>query len=167
MSSKIYKIKVITLSDRAAAGTYQDLSGPEIVRLTLSFFEKIGWKADIDSCIIKDDVASLKTQIKEALQQKTDLIFTTGGTGIGPRDITVDVIKPMLHKEIPGIMEYIRYTYGQVKPAALLSRAVAGVIDQSLVFTLPGSPKAVTEYCSEIFKILEHTFYMLQGLDKH
>jgi molybdopterin biosynthesis enzyme MoaB len=73
----------------------------------------------------------------------------------------------MLTKEMPGIMEMIRVKYGTVNAGALLSRAVAGVIGKTVVYTLPGSVKAVNEYMSEISKTLEHTFYMLYGTDRH
>jgi molybdopterin adenylyltransferase len=96
-----------------------------------------------------------------------NIIITTGGTGIGPRDITVETVLPLLVKEIPGIMEYIRIRYGAEKPNALLSRGVAGIIGKSLIYTLPGSVTAVEEYLTEIFKILKHTVYMQYGIDTH
>ena len=96
-----------------------------------------------------------------------DIIFTTGGTGIGPRDITPEVVKPLLDKEIPGIMESIRIKYGMEKPNALLSRSIAGVMKKSLIYTLPGSVRAVNDYMSEILKTLEHLIYMQRGIDAH
>ena len=96
-----------------------------------------------------------------------NIIITTGGTGIGPRDITVETVIPLLSKQIPGIMEYIRIKYGTEKPTALLSRSVAGVIGKSLIYTLPGSVKAVEEYMREIVKTLSHTINMQYGVDKH
>jgi len=93
--------------------------------------------------------------------------MTTGGTGIGKRDITPDVVRRYFDKEIPGIMEHIRTKYGTEKPNALLSRSVAGVIGNMLAFTLPGSPKAINEYCTEIFRILNHAYLMLYGIDGH
>ena len=114
-----------------------------------------------------DNPEKLKALLLKSKEDKTDLIFTTGGTGIGPRDFTPDVVKPFLDKEIPGIMEMIRLKYGAEKPNALVSRSIAGVMDKSLVFTLPGSIKAVNEYLPEIFKSMMHMIYMLHGLDKH
>ena len=96
-----------------------------------------------------------------------NLIITTGGTGIGPRDITIETVQPLLEKEIPGIMEFIRIKYGTLKPNALLSRGVAGLMGKSLIYTLPGSVRAVEEYMNEIVKTLKHTFYMQYGVDKH
>ena len=108
----------------------------------------------------------LKKELVKA-SEVSDIIFTTGGTGIGPRDITVETVRPLLTKEIPGIMEFIRVKYGTENPGALLSCGVAGLIDRCLIYTLPGSVKAVNEYMSEITKTLGHTFLMLHGIDKH
>ena len=96
-----------------------------------------------------------------------NIILTTGGTGIGPRDITVETVIPLLSKEIPGVMEFIRIKYGADRPGALLSRGVAGITGKSLIYTLPGSVRAVEEYMNEIVKTLKHTIYMQYGVDKH
>ena len=109
----------------------------------------------------------LEELLKKYLAENFDFIFTTGGTGIGVRDISVDVVKKFDLKEIPGIMDSIRLKFGQSNPNALISRSVAGVINNTLVYTLPGSVKAVTEYMSEILITLEHIIYMLKGIDKH
>jgi len=164
---KTFHFKIITLSDRANAGVYEDKSGPKIKEIIESYFQKNNRKIVIESIIIPDDAELLKKTILKAKIDKTDCIITTGGTGIGKRDITPDVIKPLLDKEIPGIMDFIRLKYGAEKPNALLSRSIAGIIDDSLIFALPGSPKAVEEYLNEILKTLEHLIYMLNGLDAH
>lgn len=162
---RIFKIKVVTLSDRASAGEYTDRSGPAAANILAEFCESQQLQADIERIVIPDDKEQLTNLINSL--EGTDMLFTTGGTGIGPRDITVDVIEPMLDKKIPGIMELIRTKYGSEKPAALLSRGVAGVKGQTLVYTLPGSVRAVEEYLSEISKTLKHSVYMLHGLDIH
>ncbi len=164
---KIYKVAIITLSDRASAGIYEDKSGPAIVKIAEDHFLQHRMKSDIHTCIIPDSESILKNQILSFTDQHFDLIITTGGTGISSRDITPDVINPLLHKEIPGIMEHIRIKYGSEKPAALLSRSVAGIINKSLIFTLPGSVKAVNEYMTEIVKNLNHLFYAIHDLDLH
>ncbi|MGE0088587.1 MAG: molybdenum cofactor synthesis domain-containing protein [Bacteroidales bacterium] len=164
---KIYKVKVITLSDRASKGEYQDLSGPEITKLVNQFFDGLGWQHTVDNVIIPDDADTLKHHITNATKENYDIIFTTGGTGIGPRDITPEVVKQMLDKEIPGIMEMIRLKYGAEKPNALLSRGVAGIIEKTFIYTLPGSVKAVREYMAEIVKTQKHLFLMLMGIDSH
>jgi molybdopterin adenylyltransferase len=161
-----FKVLIITLSDRAYKGEYQDLSGPRIKEKLQEFFTAQYWDSNIKIVLIPDDSNSLKDLILEA-GESSNLIFTTGGTGIGPRDITVDTVKPLLSKEIPGIMEFIRIKYGTEKPNALLSRGVAGIIGKALIYTLPGSLKAVEEYMSEIIKTLKHTVLMQYGIDTH
>ncbi len=164
---KKYKALIITLSDRASRGEYEDRSGPVIKEMLTDFFNKKELPHKISSEIILDDEKLLKNLIFEAIKEKYDVIITTGGTGIGKRDITVETIQPMLDKEIPGIMEHIRCKYGSIKPNALLSRGVAGTIDDSLIYTLPGSVKAVKEYMTEILKTMYHLFFMLYGVDVH
>lgn len=162
---KVFRVKVITLSDRAASGEYEDRSGPRAVQMLEEYFAGLGWKAEIGRSVIPDEAALLRQEISGGAG--ADIIFTTGGTGIGPRDITVDVVKPLLDKEIPGIMEMIRLKYGSEKPNALLSRGVAGVTGSTLIYTLPGSVKAVEEYLSVITSTIRHSVYMLNGLDLH
>lgn len=162
---RVFKIRVITLSDRASIGEYPDRSGPAVVSNLTSFFDSLKWKCEIERFVIPDDKASLENLLSDL--DDIDILITTGGTGIGPRDITVDVVESKLHKRIPGIMEHIRLKYGAEKPAALLSRGVAGVIGKTLVYTLPGSVKAVEEYLAEINKTIKHSIYMLNGLDLH
>jgi molybdopterin adenylyltransferase len=163
----VYKVLIITLSDRASRGEYTDRSGPKIEQMLSSFFESEGWKFEISGKLIPDDIEELDSMMNDAREAEYDIVITTGGTGIGPRDITPDVVKPFLDKEIPGIMELIRFKYGSLKPNALLSRAVAGVMRNSLVYTLPGSVKAVDEYMTEIIPTLRHSIYMLHNLDAH
>ena len=164
---KIYKVQVITLSDRAFAGEYEDRSGPRIIELTQSFFDQNRNPVEIEHTIIPDDPEALRVLLDRAEDERVDVVFTTGGTGVGPRDFTPDVVKEMLDKEIPGIMEAIRLKYGMEKPNALLSRGVAGVLGSTLIYTLPGSVRAVNEYLEEIFKTLKHLVYMIHGIDAH
>lgn len=164
---KIFKVLVITLSDRASKGEYEDLSGPEITNQLNEFFNKDKWKSVIENVVIPDDPQQLQSLMKQAREERYDMVFTTGGTGIGPRDFTPEVVKPMLDKEIPGIMEAIRLKFGIEKPNALLSRGVAGVMGESLVYVLPGSVKAVKEYMTEIRLTLRHLLFMQKGVDIH
>jgi molybdenum cofactor synthesis domain-containing protein len=156
---------VITLSDRAYRGSYADLSGPAVIKYVKYAMSAAGWKYEIQQDILPDDAMALRAALTAS--PSADLIITTGGTGIGPRDITPDVVRPLLTKEIPGIMEQIRVKYGMKNPKALLSRGIAGTMGNTLIYTLPGSVKAVHEYMAEIVKTLEHTFYMLYGIDTH
>jgi molybdenum cofactor synthesis domain-containing protein len=161
-----FEVLIITLSDRAYAGEYLDLSGPRIKEKLEDFFRVQKWDSNIRIVLISDDADALLKLVTEA-GKSSNFIFTTGGTGIGPHDITVETVKPLLTKEIPGIMEFIRIKYGAEKPNALLSRGVAGITGKSLIYTLPGSLKAVDEYMSEIIKTLKHTVLMQYGIDSH
>jgi molybdenum cofactor synthesis domain-containing protein len=161
-----FEILIITLSDRAYKGEYADLSGPKVREMITEFFTSSGWQYNIKTTLVPDDENILKGLLKDA-GNICNIIITTGGTGIGPRDITVETVTPLLSKEIPGIMEYIRIKYGTEKPGALLSRGVAGITGKSLIYTLPGSVKAVEEYMTEITKTLKHAIFMQYGVDKH
>jgi len=161
------KIQVITLSDRASRGEYKDLSGPEIVEQVNNYFSEKEWSFATTIDVIPDDAELLENMLLKAKNEKIDIVITTGGTGIGPRDFTPEVAKKVIEKEIPGIMENIRMKYGQNVPNALLSRGIAGAMGESQLYCLPGSVKAVKEYMAEILKTLEHLIFMLHGVDVH
>jgi molybdopterin adenylyltransferase len=161
-----FEVLIITLSDRASRGEYRDLSGPRTGEKISEYLTSLGWQFKITYNLIPDDPEVFSELLKIA-GEKYNLIITTGGTGIGPRDITIETVVPLLSKEIPGIMEFIRIKYGTHKPNALLSRGVAGILNKALIYTLPGSLKAVEEYMDEILKTLKHTVYMQYGFDTH
>jgi molybdenum cofactor synthesis domain-containing protein len=164
---KVTRVSIITLSDRASGGIYEDRSGPRIKEILNSFFSARNQRFEIENVLIPDDADALKKLLLQHHHGGSDFIFTTGGTGIGERDITVETVSGLLDKQLPGIMELIRVKYGMEKPHALLSRGVAGTMGKTIVYTLPGSVKAVTEYMAEITKTMEHTVFMLHGIDKH
>ncbi|HIJ74272.1 MAG TPA: MOSC domain-containing protein [Candidatus Hydrogenedentes bacterium] len=155
---------VITVSDRASRGQYEDRSGPEVQRCIEEHFKGKRWHVEIETDVLPDDAAKLQQRLERARDAGIDVIFTTGGTGVGPRDVTPDVVTTIADKLIPGIMEHIRVKYGADYPNALLSRGVAAVADETLVYALPGSVKAVGEYMSEILRTVEHAIAMLHGL---
>ena len=161
-----FNAMVITLSDRAYREEYEDLSGPAIRKKLSDFFRSRSWNCNIDLILIPDDQTRLKALLEDC-RDKYNLVITTGGTGIGPKDFTVETVRPLLSKEIPGIMEFIRVKYGTGNPAALLSRGIAGIMGKVLIYTLPGSVRAVNEYMTEILNMLEHTFMMQYGIDTH
>jgi molybdopterin adenylyltransferase len=164
---KEYKIQIITLSDRASRGEYEDKSGAVIRDQIKNFFSVLHLPSSILYSLIPDNPDQLRNLLLKSKEDRCDILITTGGTGIGPRDFTPEVVKPMLDKEIPGIMEMIRIKYGMEKPNALISRSIAGLMGEMLVFTLPGSPKAVSEYLAEITRNLYHLVMMIHGLDQH
>jgi len=155
------KIRIITLSDSASKGIYEDKSGPEIREFLLKHYE--GKSTDISINVIPDEKEDLLNLLKKYTDEEAEVIITTGGTGIGPRDITPDVVTGFADKLIPGIMDHIRVKYGENIPNALLSRSVAAVKENTLIYTLPGSVKAVREYMVEILKTMDHLFKMLKG----
>ncbi|MCK5564195.1 MAG: molybdenum cofactor synthesis protein [Planctomycetes bacterium] len=160
-------ILIITLSDRAFAGAYTDRSGPKAKEILEEFFGDKRWHVSIDDQLMPDDPGQLKASLAGAIDSGIDVIFTLGGTGIGPRDIAPETVTEVCEKLIPGIMENIRIKYGSKKPSVLLSRSVAGVNGKTQLYALPGSVRAVTEYLDEILKTLEHSIYMIHGLDVH
>jgi molybdenum cofactor synthesis domain-containing protein len=164
---KVFRVSIITLSDRASGGIYEDRSGPRIKEILNAFFSSRNQRIEILNVLIPDDADALGKLLIRHKNEGSDFIFTTGGTGIGARDVTVETVSGLLDKQIPGIMELIRVKYGMEKPNALLSRGVAGTMGKTMVYTLPGSVKAVTEYMKEITKTMDHALFMLHGIDQH
>lgn len=164
---RVFRIKVITLSDRAYSGIYKDKSGPLIEKLSKDWFQIQGYSATTESVVIPDEKDLLEKELQSAVDENFDIIYTTGSTGIGPRDVAPEIIKNFIDLEIPGIIDLIRIKYGMEKPNAVLSRSIAGVKNQTFLFSMPGSTKAVNEYLTEIHKILMHSFLMLYGIDSH
>lgn len=160
-------VRVVTLSDRAFAGEYEDQSGPRLSELLDAFFAGTRWHVAIQTTLLPDDPDRLRRELEAARQDGADIIFTTGGTGVGPRDTTPDVAVQFCEKLIPGIMDHVRLKCGARSPGALLSRSVAGVAGTTQLYTLPGSVKAVEEYMAEILKTLEHLIYSVHGIDRH
>jgi len=160
MSVKIIimiKVAILTLSDKGSKGERDDASGPAI--------EKIIQKIDasvVSYEVIPDDKGRIKRKLI-SLSKKSDLILTTGGTGVSPRDVTPDATREVIDYEIPGIAEAMRMKGLKKTPFAMISRAVAGVRGITLIINLPGSPNAVKENLSVILPILSHTIEKLHG----
>ncbi len=154
-------IEIVIMSDRASAGKYKDESGPLAQQMFEAYCAEKRVKTDINITVLADDAEALTKHIQNSKEK--DVICISGGTGIGPRDITPETVRPLLDKEIPGIMEMIRVKYGMKFPNALLSRGIAGVMDQSLVYVIPGNPRAVKDYLNEILPTLLHSIKMLKG----
>jgi molybdenum cofactor synthesis domain-containing protein len=159
--------QVLTLSDRASAGLYEDRSGPSVAAALTEHFACGHWRASIQTQVLPDDPDTLRQGVAKARAAGTAVLVTTGGTGLGPRDITPDTVRPMLDREIPGIMEQIRVTCAVQHPGAVLSRSLAGMIGSMLVFCLPGSPGAAVDYMTAIRKVLDHALRMIHGIDSH
>jgi molybdenum cofactor synthesis domain-containing protein len=158
---------VLTLSDRAAAGCYADRSGPRIQELLEAFFAAGLRQLKISRRLLSDDPEQLRLEVLAAVVRGVDVVFTSGGTGVGPRDKAPETVAVLCDRLIPGIMEHVRAKYGRQNPRARLSRSLAGVAAKTQIYTLPGSARAVEEYTPEILETLEHLLYMLHGLDVH
>jgi molybdopterin adenylyltransferase len=153
------KIGILTISDRGAAGQRPDTSG-EVIRQMLNQFSS----EVVCYNIVPDDKEEIQHELLRFSDElKLDIIFTTGGTGLSPRDITPEVTSELLHKPVPGIAEAMRMAGAKKTPYAMLSRAVCGTRGQSLILNMPGSPKAVAECMEVIIPVLPHAVKKLRG----
>ncbi len=152
------RFAVLTVSDRCAAGITEDKSGPVLCEMI----------KDLAESTLYEVVPDEREKIEEALirfadAEKCDFVFTTGGTGFAPRDVTPEATKNVIEKEVPGIPEAIRAESLKITPRAMLSRAVAGIRGKTLIVNLPGSPKAVRESLAVVLPILPHAAETLSG----
>ena len=154
---------VITLSDACSRGEREDDSGAALVELLSDLGAEI-----VETRILSDDLEPL-VQTLESLAGRADvnLIVTTGGTGLGPRDNTPEATRRVIEREAPGIAEAIRAESLKVTPMAMISRGVAGVASGTLIINLPGSPKAVRESFVVIKPVLAHSVDLLAGHTRH
>jgi molybdopterin adenylyltransferase len=155
--SERYRIAIIILSDRAASGERPDECIP-VIRAGLGDAYSIE-----DERVIADDPAALQAALIELCDRGFGAILTSGGTGLGPRDRTPQATSAVLDYEVPGIAEAMRSASMAVVKTAMLSRAVAGVRDRTLIVNLPGSPKAVRETLAVILPALPHGIDLLRG----
>jgi molybdenum cofactor synthesis domain-containing protein len=157
------KAVAITVSDACSRGEREDASGEALRRL----LEDAGAEI-VESKILPDDLEPLVQVLKEfAEREDVNLIVTTGGTGLGPRDITPEATRHVIEREAPGIAEAMRAESLKVTPMAMISRGVCGVRAGTLIINLPGSPKAVRESFAVIAPVLSHAIDLLQGRTAH
>jgi molybdenum cofactor synthesis domain-containing protein len=150
---------MITVSDRSAEGTREDLSGPLGVRL----LEEAGW--GVVSVVVPDDREEIATAILAAVDGGAALVVTTGGTGLGPRDVTPEATAPLLDREVPGIAERLRAVVADRLPASMLSRGLSGLRGRTLVVNLAGSPGAVEDGMPVILSVAAHVADQVRGAD--
>ena len=158
----IYRVGIITASDKGFAGTRKDLSGPAIEEIVGRFK---AFKIDKIS-ILPDDKDTLADMMRQMADvDKLDLILTTGGTGFSKRDVTPEATLQVIERRAPGIPEAMRSISFQITPRAMLSRAEAGIRGGTLIINMPGSPKSIKEILEYILPSIEHGLDILQGND--
>jgi molybdopterin adenylyltransferase len=148
---------IITISDRASAGDYKDLSGPALKEAA----GKAGWQV-LCEAIVPDDSARIQETVRSFSQQGCALILTTGGTGVGQRDVTPEAIRAMMRVELPGFGEVMRAESMKITPNAILSRSLAAIVDLSLVIALPGKPSGAVECLSFVQGAIPHGVALAQ-----
>ena len=159
MTKKIYNIAILTISDMGARGDRVDTSGDIISGL----IEKEGY-TQICRDIVPDEIDLISNKLRVWCDGgDIDLILTTGGTGLGPRDVTPEATKNIIQIEVPGITEAIRVETFKTTRFSMLSRSVAGVRSGCLIINFPGSPKAVNECMQVVMPVIPHALEMIRG----
>lgn len=157
----MFTARVITVSDSCYNGTRQDLSGEVLERM----LEEKGYQL-LDKIIVPDEYDDIKSALLDCIEKDVNLILTTGGTGFSKRDVTPEATMCVIKKEAQGIAEAMRANSMTITDKAMLSRARAGICDNSLIINMPGSPKACKECLGYLINTLEHGLEILLGLTK-
>lgn len=153
------RVAVLTISDSVASGERVDLSGPAVVQRC----RELGWEI-VSAQKCSDDPEQVRLNLRKLADSRTvDLVLSTGGTGLGPRDNTPEATLDIGEKVIPGLAEEMRRKGAEVTPAAILSRGVAVVRHRSLILNLPGSPKGAVESLDALASLLPHAIHVLHG----
>lgn len=152
------RLAVLTLSDSVSGGRSKDLSG-EVITATLG---ALGAEV-VASDLLPDDHRQIVAKLKiYADELKADLVLTTGGSGVAPRDVTPEATLEVVHRLVPGLVEAARIQTLQKTPMAMISRSVAGIRGRTLIINLPGSPKAVQEWLEILVPVLPHTIDLIR-----
>jgi molybdenum cofactor synthesis domain-containing protein len=158
-----YRAAVVTVSDSVAQGTRQDLSGPAVARI----LEAEGWTVRSKE-VLPDDFSLLRERLAAlASDVDVDAVFTTGGTGVGPRDRTPEATTSVMERSLPGLAELMRRDGMQKTPLAALSRAVVGVKGKTLLVNLPGAPQGAEDSLRAVLPLLSHAVGVIRGEAVH
>lgn len=149
---------VITISDRAARGQYEDLGGPALREAARGR----GWRVAAQA-LVPDDKREIQRAIREQAAKGCQVILTTGGTGVSPRDLTPEAVREIASRELPGFGEVMRMESMKITKNAILSRSLAAVVDRALVLCLPGKPGAAVECLGFVAASVPHCVEVLQG----
>ena len=153
------RVAVLTISDSAARGNREDLSGPAVAAACRG----LGWEVT-SGLLVSDDAAGLREKLGEIADSGlVDILLTTGGTGIGPRDNTPEATQAVAERIVPGLSEEMRRKGLEHTPTAVLSRGIAAVRGKTLIVNLPGSPKGATESLEAVAHLLPHAVKVLHG----
>lgn len=156
------KAHVITISDRVSARTMEDKSGPALVRILIS----AGFEVSAPE-VVPDSQQDIADAMEAAIVRGADLVVSTGGTGLGPRDVTPQATSTVVDFEVPGIAEEMRRAGAATTPMAALSRGIAGVRGHTLIINVPGSAKGAAESLEAVIPVLEHAIRLLHGDTAH
>ena len=151
------EVGIITISDRASRGLYDDLGGPALKKAA----EGYGWKILADT-LVPDEKNDIQRAIREMIAKGCSLILTTGGTGVSLRDVTPEAVREIAVRELPGFGEVMRMESMKITKNAILSRNLAAVVDKSLVICLPGKPSGAVECLSFVVGAIPHCVEVLQ-----
>ena len=153
------RVAVVTISDSVSSGKSEDRSGPAVVTRC----KELGWQI-VSSHVLPDDRATIENLLKKTADANdADVILTTGGTGVGPRDVTPEATLAVVERLIPGFGEHMRLEGSKKTPRAILSRAVAGIRATTIIINLPGSPRGAVESLDAIAEFLPHAVSILHG----
>ena len=153
------KAAILTVSDRCARGEAEDRSGPALREVLTARRVDV-----IAAALVPDDEAAIKSQLVQMSDQfGADVVFTTGGTGLGPRDVTPEATEAVIERRAPGIAEAVRAGSLSKTPRAMLSRGTAGLRGRTLIVNLPGSPRGAVECLEIVWPVLEHAIDMIAG----
>ena len=150
-------VGIVTVSDRASAGEYKDFGGPALKEAA----QKASWQV-LAEAIVPDDATRIQETIRSFSQQGCGLILTTGGTGVGPRDVTPEAIRAIMRVELPGFGEVMRAESMKITPNSILSRSLAVIVDHSLVIALPGKPSGALECLGFVQGAIPHGVALAQ-----